>query len=100
MAQDAEIPPSVYIDGSNLSVVDNFIYLGSTISSNLLLNVEINACIGKAATVMVKLNKMFWQKINLTMNTRLKVYQVCVTSILLYGSGTWTSYTRQEAKFN
>ena len=30
MAQDAEIPPSVYIDGSNLSVVDNFKYLGST----------------------------------------------------------------------
>ena len=23
-AQDAEIPPSIYIDGSNLSVVDNF----------------------------------------------------------------------------
>ena len=47
MAQDAEIPPSIYIDGSNLSVVDNFKYLGSTISSNLSLDVEINARIGK-----------------------------------------------------
>ena len=27
MAQDAEVPPSIYIDGSNLSVVDNFKYL-------------------------------------------------------------------------
>ena len=35
MAQDAEIPPSIYVDGSNLTVVDNFKYLGSTISSNL-----------------------------------------------------------------
>ena len=26
MAQDAEIPPSIYIDGSNLSVVDNYKY--------------------------------------------------------------------------
>ena len=43
MTQDAEIPPSIYIDGSNLSVADNFKYLGSTISSNLSLNVEINA---------------------------------------------------------
>ena len=58
MAQDAEIPPSFCIDGSNLSVVDNFKYLGSTISSNLSLDVEINARIGKAATVMAKLNKM------------------------------------------
>ena len=71
MAQDAEIPSSVYIDGSNLSVVDNFKYLGSTISSNLSLDVEINACIGKAATVMAKLNKRVWQNISLT---RLKVY--------------------------
>ena len=51
MAQNAEIPPSMYIDGSNLSVVENFKYLGSTISCNLLLNVEINAHIGKATTV-------------------------------------------------
>ena len=56
-AQDAETPLSIYIDDSNLSVVDNFKYLGSTISSNLSLDVEINARIGKAATVMAKLNK-------------------------------------------
>ena len=74
MAQDAEIPPSIYIDGSNLSVIDNFKYLGSTISIYLSLDVEINACIGRAGTVMAKLNKRVWQNINLTMNTRLKVY--------------------------
>ena len=34
------------------------------------------------------------------MNTRLKVYQACVTSILLYGSETWTPYARQETKLN
>ena len=100
MAQDAEIPPSLYIDGFNLSVVDNFKYLRSTISSNLSLDVEINARTGKAATVMAKLNKRVWQNISLTMNTRLRVYQACVTSILLYGSETWTPYTRQEAKLN
>ena len=100
IAQDTEISPSIYIDGSNLSVVDNFKYLGSTISSNLSLDVEINACIGKAATVMAKLKKRVWQNINLAMNIRLKVYQACVTSILLYGRETWTPYARQEAKLN
>ena len=82
MVQHAEIPSSVYTDGSNLSVVDNFKYLGSTISSNLSLDVEINVRIGKAATVLDKPNKSVWQNINLTMNTRLKVYLACVTSIL------------------
>ena len=97
MANDVEIPPSIYIDGSNLSVVDNFKYLGSTISSNLSLDVEINACIGKkAATVMAKLNKRVWQNFSLTMNTKLNVCQACLTSILIYGSETWTPHARQE----
>ena len=60
----------------------------------------MNSHFGKADTVMVKLNKRVWQNINLTMNTRLKVYQACVTSILLYGNETWTPYARQEAKVN
>ena len=37
MAQDADTPISIYIDGSNLSVVDNFKYMESIISSNLSL---------------------------------------------------------------
>ena len=69
-------------------MVDNFKYFESTISSNLSLDVEINAHIGKAATVKAKLNKRFWLKISLTMNTKLKVHQACVTNVLLYGSKT------------
>ena len=49
---------------------------------------------------MAKLNKRVWQNINLTINTRLKVYQACVSSIILHGSVTWTPYARQEAKLN
>ena len=54
MAQDAELLPSIYIDGSNLSVVENFKYVRSTISGNLSLDVRINARIGKSSTVMAK----------------------------------------------
>ena len=89
-----------YIDGSNLSVADNFKYLGSIISSNLSLDVKINARFGKAAIVMAKLNKRVRQNISLTMNTWLKVYQTCVTSIFLYKSETWRTYARQETKLN
>ena len=99
MTQDAEIPPSLYIDGSNLSVVDNFKYLGSTISSRMSLDVEINACIGKAATIAKQTKqKRVWQNITLTMNTSLRVYEACVASILLYISKTWTPYARVKAK--
>ena len=32
----------------------------------------------------------------LTINTKMRVYQACVLSTLLYGSETWTLYTHQE----
>ena len=67
---------------------------------NLSLDVEINTPIGKAATVMVKLNNRLLQNINLTMNTIHKVYQASVTSILFYRTEAWTPYARQETELN
>jgi len=73
MAQDVEIPLQYY-HGSNFSVDDNYKYLRSTISNDLSIDGEINARIWKAVTVMAKLNKLVWQKLNLTMNTKVKVH--------------------------
>ena len=36
----------------------------------------------------------------LTIKTKTKVYQACVLSTLLYGSESWTLYTRQERRLN
>jgi len=36
----------------------------------------------------------------LTIDIKLKVYQACVLSMLLYGSETWILYARQERAFN
>ena len=44
--------PSVQIDDYTLEVVQEFVYLGSTISSNLFLDTELDKRIGKAATAM------------------------------------------------
>ncbi|KAI8519654.1 hypothetical protein Bbelb_029110 [Branchiostoma belcheri] len=100
MVQDVPNPPAIHINGSLLAVTDRFTYLGSTVTNNMSLDVEINTRIGKAASVMSKLNKRVWENRNLTMNTKLKVYQACVLSTLLYGSETWTTYAKQEAKLN
>ncbi|KAJ8036281.1 hypothetical protein HOLleu_20210 [Holothuria leucospilota] len=45
-------PPNIAVTDSRLATVDNFRYLGSSISSNVSLDAEINARIGNAATVM------------------------------------------------
>ncbi len=100
MAQEKGSPPTVAIDGYNLKVVENFTYLGSTISSSLSIDVEINSKIAKAVAVMARLNQRVWSNNNLTVKTKLCVYKACVLSTLLYSSETWTTHVRHEKKLN
>ena len=57
MGQDVDSPPSISISDYELDGVHDFLYLGSTISDSLALNMEINKRIGKAATTMSSLTK-------------------------------------------
>ena len=66
--------------------MEDFTYFGSTISSNLFLDAELNTQIGKAVTAMAHLAKRVWENSMLTNNTKMKVYQACVLSKLLHGS--------------
>ena len=100
LAQDAQTPPVITIDNTELEVVDSFSYLGFTVSSKASLDVEISSRIAKAAGVMAKLNKRVWNKDLLSERTKLQVYQSCVLSTLLYGSESWPTYARQEKRLN
>ena len=100
MAQDVSTIPTITIGDHILEVVDKFTYLGSTISNNLSLDAELNVRIGKAATAMARLTKRVWDNPMLTLNTKMKVYQACVLSTLLYGSEAWTLYAHQERRLN
>ena len=57
MAQDSDHPPIISIDGHKVEAVENFTYLGSTISSTLNIEVEVNNRIAKAAAVIARLTK-------------------------------------------
>ena len=57
MVQEAE-PPSIVINNHTLDVVNEFTYLGSTITSNITLDAELDKRIGKASTAMVRLTKL------------------------------------------
>jgi len=98
--QDVTTAPSIKIDGVTLEVVNNFTYLGSTISNTLSLDVELERRLGKANTIMARLTKRVWENSALTVHTKTQVYQACVLSTLLYGSETWSTYMRQERRLN
>ena len=84
MGQDISCIPSISTEDYTLEVVEDFTYLGSTISSNLPLDAELNTQMGKVVTAMACLAKKVWENSMLTTNTKMKVYQACVLSSLLF----------------
>ena len=46
------------------------------------------------------MTKRVWENRLLTEDTKMRVYQACVLSTLLYGSEAWTTYQRQEHRLN
>ena len=100
LCQDVSEVPRISIGNHTLEVVDKFTYLGSNITSNLSLDSELNVRIGKASTAMARLTKRVWDNSMLTLGTKMKVYQACVLSTLLYRSEAWTLYFCQQHKLN
>ena len=55
LGQDTTKLPEIAINDYELDVVEQFTYLGSTITDNLSLHTEIDKRIGKAATTLARL---------------------------------------------
>ncbi|XP_055898268.1 uncharacterized protein LOC129928329 [Biomphalaria glabrata] len=96
----ATAPPSILIDNNKLDAINEFCYLGSTIKDDLSLEKEIKKRIGNAALTFARLRPRVRENHKLTTVTKMEVYKACVMSILLYGSESWTTYTKQERKLN
>lgn len=100
LVQGSEQVPRILLGGDTLQVVDNFCYLGSTTTSKLCNDKEIDTRIGRASTTFGKLQARVWRNNKLKLSTKLLVYNTCVLSILLYASETWTTYSKQERRLN
>ena len=73
------------LNGSSLKLVDEFTYLGSSVSST---EKDINTGLAKAWTAIYSLS-VIW-KSDLTDEIKRSVFQAAVVSILLYGCTLWT----------
>ena len=78
LTQNVTSVPSIHVYNSGLKIVDQFKYLGSTISKNLSLDTEINVRIGKASSAIAKLKDRVWENNKLTIKTKMRVYQACI----------------------
>jgi len=92
--------PNITIDGQRLKAVDKFVYLGSTLSRNVVINDEVNARLPKASTAFGRLRKNVWDRRGITKETKIKVYRAVVLTTLLYGCESWTVYERHARELN
>ncbi len=100
MAQNFPAPPHITINGTVLSVVEKFVYLGSTLTANNSLDAELNTRIGRASTTFWRFQSCVWNNSQLSLKVKVHVFESCVLSVLLYGRETWPTYQREEHKLN
>ena len=82
-------------------MVNRFTYLGSTLSQNATIDVEVNVRIAaKASATLGRLHANVWNSRGIGLLTKLKVYRAIVLTPLLYTCDTWTVYRRHARKLN
>ena len=78
----------INMDQNTLEDVNSFTYLGSIITDAGGTEDDVQARIGKARTTFIILNNI-WKAKNLSLKTKLQIFNSNVKTILLYGSETW-----------
>ena len=96
----SEVPHVFSVNGKELKCVDEFCYLGATVTNKVSLETDLNRRIGKAAGCFGQLQKRVWKNQKLRLGTKVAVYKACVLSVLLYGSETWSAYALQLNRLN
>ena len=92
--------PSISVNGQVLKAVDKFTYLGSTLSRAVHIDEEINSRIAKASSAFGRLRNNVWERRGISLSTKLKVYRAVILTTLLYGSESWTVYSRHARQLN
>ncbi|BHF68277.1 hypothetical protein SprV_0301131000 [Sparganum proliferum] len=75
--------PQISVNGTQLQVVENFPYLGSTLSCNTKIDDEFANRISKASQAFGRLQSTVWNRHGLQLSTKLKMYKAVILPMLL-----------------
>ena len=78
----------------------SFTYLGSAFTHSGEAAHEIDVRIGKAWAAFQKLKACLWNKRNISLRTKLKVYHASIRTILLYACETWHTKVADQRKLS
>ena len=94
------IEPTITVNWEALKVVDNFTYLGSTLSRDVHIDDEGIQRIAKASAAFGNLRDKVWEREGLSTQAKLEVYKAAILPSLLYSCETWTVYSRHVKSLN
>ncbi|BHF69442.1 hypothetical protein SprV_0301248600 [Sparganum proliferum] len=92
----AYVTPQIHVNNAHLQVVNNFTYVGSTLSRNTKIDNEVARRNSKTSQAFVRLQNKIWKRHGLRLNIKLKIYKAVILPRLLYGAESWTAYKRQR----
>ncbi|CAH8466653.1 unnamed protein product [Schistosoma haematobium] len=78
----------IKIDGEDLEDVKTFTYLDSIIDERGGSDADVKARIGRARAVYLQLRNI-WNSKQLSTNTKVRIFNTNVKTVLLYGAETW-----------
>ena len=90
--QEAYCPPHITIGETELKAVQQFTYLGCTISSDARNDKEMDNRLAKASSAFGRFHSRVWNNKHLKKATKISVYRAVVLTTLLYGSESWVTY--------
>ena len=90
---------NVMLNGERLEEVDCFRYLGSKVSVDGSVEVEVKSRINEAGKVLGGMKRVFRCR-SLGMNVKRKLYEGVAVPTALYGSETWSMGVAEKRKLN
>ena len=70
--------PHIFVNDEPLKATDYFTYMGSTLSREANIDVEVNNRLSKANSAFGRLRKKVWDRRGISQETKLKVYMAVV----------------------
>ena len=87
----------VRLDGEDIEDVNSFTYLGSIINKEGGTKEDVNNRLKKARAAFSMLSKI-WRSTNIRTNTKIRIFNSNVKSVLFYGSESWSLTKKLESK--
>ncbi|KAK3082831.1 hypothetical protein FSP39_006593 [Pinctada imbricata] len=99
MRLNSNIKEQVKIEGKKIEDVETFTYLGGVVTSKGGCDEDISNRLCKAKTQFRRLRKI-WSSSCFSIQTKIKLFNSLVMSVLTYGSETWKTIERDKKKLD